>query len=90
MAKLSARGRKEIVRLVKSLPDTEMATNRKRYFVLMSDRRVLTKVTYNMDLGLGGRSHESTKWTVQGKLKLDWTPDQFTEDAISRGWKKVE
>jgi len=94
MAKLSARGRTELVRLSKEytaeqiadrLLKTEPLTDWERVTVaLMSDGKILSKrdVRFKSD----GRKH-SYGWTVKAKVKADVTPERFRAAYERAGYR---
>ena len=89
MAKLGARGRTEVMRLVRKLSDLEDTFNRKQYFVLMSDRTVLKKITYDVKDSYSDKiRHESGHYTVHGKIKIHQT-DTFVNNALAHGFERV-
>ena len=91
MAKLSANGRKEIVRLVRDLPgNIDGMSNRKQYLVLMSDNVVLTKTTYDITDVYAGKvvtRHESGHYTKFTSGKWSGTPEKFTAYGQARGFE---
>lgn len=87
MAKLSARGRKEIVRLEKTVRVIEgdgTTIIRRWTLALMDDQNILEKldVTRNGDKMTFG-------WKVKSKLKPEATTDQFTAAYEKAGWVRV-
>jgi hypothetical protein len=95
MAKLSARGRKEVYRLVKMQPDDENTTNNRTYRALMSDKTVLYKETFEWKIGsagassYGGSNHHSFGWKRLGKLKKGITSEQWLESRLAGGWRQA-
>ena len=85
MAKLSARGRKELVRVEKeeSTPDGELTVWSRTTLALMSDLKVLKKldVRFKSD----DRPY-SYGWKVYGKAKADLTADRFVEVFAKKGF----
>lgn len=80
MAKLSARGRTELVRLQRFQNENAPLDDRgevkpliRTELVLMSDRKVLRKVTF---IRLDGSRHD-TGWKVIGKLKEEKSTQDF-------------
>jgi hypothetical protein len=82
MAKLSARGRTEIARYVKLLPDSDLATERQRVLVLMSDNWILQchKCRFKSD----GLPYNSG-WKQFQKLHKT-TPSEFAVWATNKGY----
>lgn len=95
MAKLSARGRTEIFRLIRHLPDDKDATNNKQFLVLMSDRNILFKRTHDWKpdspgaSSFGGSNHWSSGWTRYAKMKKGVTPEQWLAHKLEGGWTRV-
>jgi hypothetical protein len=95
MAKLSARGRKELFRLFKVLPDTETTESEKVFRVMMSDRRVLVKHVYRDKPGspgasiYGGSNYHAGHWTVVGRTKKEVSPEQWLQNRLKEGWIQV-
>lgn len=97
MAKLSARGRKEVYRIVKKNADDADTTNNKTFLALMSDRKILMKRTHDWKVGssgaslYGGSNHYSSAWNVYGKLKPGVTPEQWLYNKLNAvlGWEQV-
>jgi hypothetical protein len=90
MAKLSARGRRELARVSreKLTPESALVSWEKTTVALMSDGSVLEKsdVRFKPDqYDPGGRRH-SYGWTVKGKVKAGLTPRQFVEIYEKRGF----
>lgn len=95
MAKLSARGRKEVFRVFKLRPDTDTTEKNRSFRVLMSDRTILEKLAYHdkpdspgASLYGGSNSHGS-HWTVRAKLAKDCTIEKYLENLLTLGWKVV-
>ena len=87
MAKLSAHGR-ELVRLVKQLPDSDYFDNCKDYIALYEDRRILTKHTARHkpdSLYPNGQPH-SWGWKLGQKVKMSVTVEQFKEYFVKKGY----
>lgn len=94
MAKLSARGRKEIARVSREsiVSDSVFVTWRRVTRALMSDNTILEKLDvrfaptqYHPD----GELH-SYGWKVAGKLKADIDPAKLLEKYIAAGYKHVK
>ena len=84
MAKLSARGRKEVVRLSHAGEvDRELVSWEKVTVALMSDNTVLEKrdVRFRSD----GRPH-TWGWKVRGKLAQGKTPAQWEAAYRAKGY----
>ena len=83
MAKLSARGRKELVRVTREVEPKEEGRPAMRISrALMSDRTVLKKVDYKHADGM----KHSTGWKVEGKAKEGVTPERFAELYAAHGY----
>jgi hypothetical protein len=88
MAKLSARGRTEVARLVKELPADETCSWRRKTFALMSDGVVLEKldVEFRLRAYAPTRRH-SYGWKVLLRTKA--TKERFVDWAKSKGCEEV-
>lgn len=87
MAKLSARGRTELLRLERYENETDPLSDTgeirplvRRELALMSDRVVLSKATFTRPDG----STHSAGWSVLGKLKDGQTVETFREAYTTR------
>lgn len=90
MAKLSARGRTEVFRLVRTLElkpsdDPTDSTHVRYERAYMSDRVVLEKRTY---LLANGRVNHNTGWNVAGRLKKTMTFDGAKRNRLEQGWEE--
>lgn len=92
MAKLSARGRKELYRVsleaVVTDPD-RLVTWERTTKALMSDNKVLEKrdVRFKPDsIHPEGQRH-SYGWTVRGKLKAGFAPEVWRDRHVEKGWQ---
>lgn len=89
MAKLSARGRKELARLSKeSIPtDPDSLTNwRKHTYAFMSDRTILQKTDVRFK---HGDERHSYGWTVWTKVKdLEGALERTIERLIAAGYTR--
>ena len=95
MAKLSARGRTEVFRLVKETtsfpPGSHEAESKYTWLrytrCLMSDNKVLTKTDWKMEtLEPWQNGTYGTSWTVVGTLKEGLTPDTWRDMWTARGY----
>lgn len=91
MAKLKARGRKELVRVTRiTIPDEGGLTDwTRKTYALMSDGVFLEKLDVRFkpsEFKPEGEKH-SYGWKVGGKSKK--TVEQFVSDAEARGFKRV-
>jgi len=80
MAKLKARGRQELVRLVKErdLPDNDSFSHEKAQVALMSDGNVLKRrVLRWRDPGYHSEKTHDYGWKVEGKIKAGLAPEDF-------------
>jgi hypothetical protein len=90
MAKLSARGRKELVRVSRTLTlspeESSVTLERRTTLALMDDRTVLEKldVVFRSD----GAKH-SYGWKVRGKAKEGVTVDAFLKAYEKAGYAQV-
>lgn len=88
MAKLSARGRKELARVTKVVfPGEEELTSQRRYTLsLMSDGVILEKidVVFRSD----GKKH-SYGWKVRSKVKESVTPEKFVAVFEKKGYARA-
>ena len=91
MAKLSARGRKELARVSKEkeTPEGDLTTWERRTLALMDDGNILEKrdVRFKPIAGLEGSKH-SYGWKVLGKAKPGLTPERFVEIYVEKGYAK--
>lgn len=94
MAKLSARGRTEVYRMVKEIPvkPDEDVTYRKRTVCLMSDGTILVKDTVRFKPAGSwddpkGRLHD-WGFKVKGKIKEGISPIQWFEMYLNAGYKE--
>jgi hypothetical protein len=87
MAKLGARGRTELARVVKTdfSNDADIASVTHRY-ALMSDQNILKRVTTQW------RNHPASDrgWKVIEKYRYPTTPDAFLEFFEKLGYTKEE
>lgn len=91
MAKLSARGRTELVRMEKedSAPKSDIITYERTTYALMSDGNILQKRDVIFPAGPydnGKDRKHKYNWTVKGKLKKDVTREQFIAAYSKRGF----
>jgi hypothetical protein len=88
MAKLSARGRVELVRLVKDEAEDDLTTRGKQYVALMSDRTILSKlvVWFKPTTYCGERRHDYG-WKRRSKVKEGVTAEQFTAVYVKAGYR---
>ena len=79
MAKLRARGRQEIVRMVREreTPDDRLTTSEKEQAALMSDGNVLKRRTIRWREASYGSATHDYGWKVAGKIKAGLTPEDF-------------
>ena len=94
MAKLSARGRRELLRVERerSTPDGELTIWERTTLAVMSDGGVLSKldVRFRPDAyEPGGRLH-SYGWKRKGKLAAGKTVETFRQAYERAGWRIVE
>ena len=93
MAKLSARGRKELARLAKekATPDGDLTIWEKSTITLMSDGNVLRKLDCRFkpdQYDPNGRLH-SYGWKKYGKIKAGVSTEQFVEIYQKSGYSVV-
>lgn len=85
MAKLSARGRKEVARVTKldASPNSDLVTERRKTYALMTDGAILEKtdVVFKSD----GKKH-SYGWKVVF-AKAGVTPEKFVSHYVARGYE---
>ena len=90
MAKLSANGRKELIRLEKEVPVEETAniSYDRRTIALMSDGKVLEKrdVVFKPTSWETKPQKHTWGWTVKGKAKEGMTPERFAEIFGKQGY----
>ena len=88
MAKLSARGRTELARIVRkeTIPDGNTTKERRTTLALMSDRTILEKFDVTYPDGM----KNSFSWKVRTrKVKADVTPEQFIETFAKHGFVRA-
>lgn len=90
MAKLSARGRKELVRVVLERPlareDDDLIDYEREERALMSDGKILCRRVVRFREG--SRRHDYG-WNVRGALKAGVNPDEWKLGYLKRGWRIV-
>jgi hypothetical protein len=96
MARLKARGRKEIFRVVSVKEPAPEAANRgvaetKHYRALMTDGNVLERMVIyytpeEVRRSYGERSHDYG-WKVRGKIKAGLSAEQLLKSYLDRGWE---
>lgn len=91
MAKLSARGRTELCRVSKVLPDQEPGVTVTRFRALMSDGVILHKTSWKYDSK--DRSNHDTGWKVGNRLKPGVKPenviDAWRDAYLAQGYTLV-
>lgn len=88
MAKLSARGRKEIARVDREInvnDPTALTMWRKTTVALMSDGNMLEK----LDVRFRDGHLHSYGWKLRGKVKAEVTPERFVAHFTSRGYRVI-
>jgi hypothetical protein len=92
MAKLSARGRRELVRMVHETdkPKSDQTTWERRTYCLMSDGHLLRKDDVRFKPGPydAGPYLHSWGWKDQGKAKPGMTADQFQSICEAKGYRR--
>jgi hypothetical protein len=93
MAKLKARGRQEIARLIKTeaMPDDKLASEVQSQVALMSDgnilsRRVIRWRPGSSNLNYGGKPTHDYGWKVKGKIRAGLTPEDFVRINQDKGF----
>lgn len=93
MAKLKARGRQEIARLIKvtPLPDDKDASEDRTQVALMTDGNVLSRRVLRWRPGgpmlqYGGSPTHDYGWKVKGKIKAGLTAEDFIRIYQDRGY----
>jgi hypothetical protein len=90
MAKLKARGRQEIARLIKEreLPDDESFSHEKKQVTLMSDGNILKRrILRWRDRGpYQNKGTHDYGWKVIGKIKAGLTPEDFIAIYLKSGY----
>lgn len=91
MAKLSARGRTELVRMTKEdeNPNSDLISYERTTIAFMSDNRILEKrdVVFKND-SFGPHKH-TYNWTVKMKCKQGVTKEKVIEVYSKKGYKVV-
>jgi hypothetical protein len=89
MAKLKARGRTEIARLVveRETPDSELVSSEKIQVALMSDGNVLDRrvVRWRKQDAYSSGPHDYG-WKIKGKIKAGLTPEDFIRIYQKKGF----
>ena len=90
MAKLSARGRKELVRATKVIetPDSDLTVKRQVSYAVMSDRRILKREVCWFRNEYAGRHDYSWKEWKRYKVDVDLQSKakHFAKDLAEKGW----
>jgi hypothetical protein len=91
MAKLSARGRTEILRFSKELPGDEGTTRGQRVYAFMSDGKILvkTKVWFKPDQYSGGKERpHDWGWNLTASKHDPEKANETRSTMLSKGYKE--
>ncbi len=91
MARLKSYGRQEILRVRKSLPDSESFIDNRKELAVMTDRKILEKhsARFRPDQFYPKGNPTTWGWKVRGKVKPNIAPSAMLEHYIKLGYEVV-